>query len=118
MFCHLSSSLESSLVERGLQGACGRWAEARILRQTVMTLNGLDGGRAEQAVHSAAESALHGADQITAACPVANHARIDGRTPVGALVRHLLAADDAIHRSTHHLLPTAHRGQAHCHPLR
>ena len=56
-----------------------------------MTLDGLDGGRAEQAVHSAAESALDGADQITAACPVANHARIDGRTPVGALVRHLLA---------------------------
>ncbi len=48
-----------------------------------------------------------------AASAVADHAGIDGRTPVGTLVRHLLAADDAIHRSAHHLLPTAHRSQSH-----
>ena len=60
-----------------------------------MTLDGLDGGRTEQSVHSTAQAALHGTDQITAASTVANHARIDCRTRVSPAVRHLLAADDA-----------------------
>ena len=56
-----------------------------------MTLDGLDGGRTEQSVNAAAESALDGADQITAASTVADHARIDGRASIGAPVGHLLA---------------------------